>query len=100
MLGNFFIINTNKPNTILILTNLMLNDIIICHEMSPRSQQSWSSEVQEPLLLLQLARLRLPAVAGELELVQREELLQEALHGPRQLRDPAGVGLGQGLHGR
>merc|ERR1719297_626220 len=36
----------------------------------------------------------------ELELVQREELLQEALHGPRQLRDPAGVGLGQGLHGR
>ena len=68
--------------------------------LSPRSEQSWSAEVREPLLLLQLARLRLPAVAGELELVQREELLQEALHGPRQLRDPAGVGLGQGLHGR
>ena len=56
--------------------------------------------VPGPQLLVQLAGLQREGPQHQVGLVQRQELLQEALHGPRQLRDPAGVGLGQGLHGR
>ena len=37
-------------------------------------------------------------VDPQVELVHSSELLQEAVHGPGVLRDPAGVRLGQGLH--
>lgn len=76
------------------------NDIIICHEISHRSQQSWSSEIQEPLLLLQLAWFWPPAPERSLELVQRQKLLQKEMYGPRVTWHPAGVRLGQGIHER
>ena len=51
-----------------------------------RSQQGWSPAVQRAPVLVQLAGQRQQREERQVGLVQRQELLQEEVHGPRLLR--------------
>ena len=57
-----------------------------------------AASVQWSQLLVQLAGQQRPGEGHQVGLVQRQELLQEEVHGPGVIGDTAGVRLGQGVH--
>ena len=65
-----------------------------------RTEQTGRAELQRSQLLVLLAERRPAAEDRRVGLVQREELLPQALHGPRLHRDRPGVRVAQGQDGR
>lgn len=65
-----------------------------------RSEPPRQRPLRQPPVLVLLGQWRSSAAKHRMGLVQRQELLQKALHGSRVLRDPAGVWVGQEQDGR